>query len=219
MKKIRYTLFVLKMLFALNVEAEDHCDSKELARVKEIAKKVEFDYDYKMEDGKAVFSITAMNLNSDIKVLIIDNYYNQVYKEFKNQGNNKGTLNNFKEGERVTVTINAYVPNWCSGKKVLTKTIKLPYYNYYYSEEKCKGYEDFKYCKQLVDSKITEENFEKQLKAYINNKQKSVEVKKEEEESSTLKYVIIGVVSLIVAIGAVVLIVNNISRIRKKNSL
>ncbi len=218
MKKIKYVLFVLIMLFAINVKAENHCDSKELARIKEIAKKVEFDYDYKMEDNKAVFSISAMNLNDDIKVLIVDNYYNQNYREFKNEGSNKGTLNNFKEGERVSITISAYVPNWCSGKTVLTKTIKLPYYNYFYSEEKCKGYEDFKYCKQLIDSNITEESFENQLAAYKKTKEKNEE-QKIEEEPSAMRYIIIGVISLIVAVGAIILIMRNISRIKKKNSL
>ena len=218
MKKIKYLLFAVLLLLTFNVNASKECEKTELNRLKEVAKKVELDYDYKLVNDKAVFSITAINLNSELKVVIMENYYNQNYKEFKNDGTGKGTLNNFESGEKVTVTMYAFVPNWCSGEKVYSKSIKLPYYNYYYSEEKCKGYEDFKYCKQLIDSNITEESFENQLAAFKRNKDKET-VEPVKEEDNTVKYIIIGVVSLIVAIGAIVLIIRNVSRIRKKNSL
>ena len=218
MKRIKYVLFAIVILLSVNVNASKNCDKTELARIRELSKKVEFDYDYKLENEKAVFTITAINLHEDLKVVIMENYYNQVYKEFKNDGTNKGSLKNFKEGEKVTVTIYAFVPNWCSGEKITTKTIKLPYYNHYYSEEKCKGYEGYKYCKQLIDSDISEETFEKGLNAYKMNRDKPKEEVKVEEDN-TMKYIIIGVVSLIVGIGAVVLIVRNVSRIKKKNSL
>ena len=220
MKRIKYVILVALLLVTFNVNAKvsDNCDKNEFARLKELAKKVEFDYDYKMVNGKAIFSINAINLNRDLKVLIIENYYNQKYKEFKNDGNNRGSLDGFSEGERVTVTINAFVPNWCSGKKVYTKTVKLPYYNKYYSEEKCKGNEGFKYCKQLIDTNISEKTFNSELTSYIRSREKS-EVKSNEKENNTLKYIIIGGISLVVAIGAATLVIHNVSRIRKKNSL
>ena len=218
MKKMKFILLVILLMLTFNVNAASNCDKNEMARLKELAKKVEFDYEYELVDGKPIFSINAINLNADLKVVIMENYYNQQYKEFKNDGNNRGTLKNFEAGERVTVSMYAFVANWCSGEKVYTKNVKLPYYNYFYSEEKCKGYEGYKYCKQLIDTNISEKTFENGLEAYKkNNETKPVEPVK--EESNTTKYIIIGAISLIVAIGAIVLVVRNISRIKKKNSL
>ena len=217
MKKLKYLLLIMVVLLSVNVQATGpECEKEEQTRLKELAKKVEFDYDYKLVNDKAVFSITAMNLNDDLKVLIIDDYLSFNYKQFKDDGTHKGTLSDFSSGERVVVTIKGYVANWCSGKTVLTKTVKLPYYNYYYDAEKCKGNEDFKYCKQLIESNITEESFDNEFALYLKNKEtKSSEVE-EETKNSTLIYIIIGIVSGILAIGAIVMIISNT---RKKNSL
>ena len=130
MKNIKYLLLIIMALFAINVYADDTCDSNELARVKELAKKVEFDYSYVVNDDATInFSIEAVNLNRDLEVVIVEDYYNQKYREFKDNASHSNKLDGFRSGERVVITINAYVPNRCSGKTVLTKTIKLPYYN------------------------------------------------------------------------------------------
>ena len=218
MKKIKYLLLTVLCILAFDVKADEEpvCKKEEMARLKELAKKVEFDYDYKLVNDKAVFSITAVNLNDDLEVLIIDDYLSLKYQQFKDSGNGKGTLNNFKSGERVVVTIKGYVANWCSGKTVLTKTVKLPYYNYYYDAEKCKGNEDFKYCKQLIDSNITKESFDNEFALYLKNKESKSKGEEEEKSDNSILYIIIGVVSGIVAIGAIVMIISNT---KKKNSL
>lgn len=216
MKKVKYLILIILVLLSFNVKAAGECKKEEQARLKELAKKVEFDYDYKLVDDKAVFSISAINLNSDLKVLIVEDYYALKYKEFKDNGNKKGTLDNFKSGEKVTVTIKGYVANWCSGKTVLTKTVKLPYYNYFYDAEKCKGNEDFKYCKQLIDSNITRESFDNQFAAYLKNKEAKQKEEEQKAKDNTVIYIIIGVISGILAIGATTMIILNV---RKKNSL
>ena len=217
MKKIWILLFTLMMLFTINVKAEDRCDSKELSRLKELAKKVEFDYDYKLVDGKAVFSINAVNLNEDLKVLIIEDYYAEKYQEFKDNANHTATINNFQPGEKVTVTIKAFVVNFCSGKTITTKLVKLPYYNYNYDEAKCKGHEDFKYCKLLIDKDISKEEFDKQYEAYLNKGENKVTPVEEPKKDNTQLYLIIGavVLSLIVIIVCIRYLINT----RKKNRL
>ena len=199
MKKIRCLLFVLLVFLTMNVKAVDKCEKDELARLKELAKKVEFDYDYKIVDEHAVFSIKAVNLNSNLNVRIIEDYYGDKYKEFKDNSNHTATLDGFKSGERVVVTIKGFVPNWCSGTTVLTKTIKLPYYNYFYDEEKCKGNEDFKYCKLLIDNNISQKTFDTQYNLYIKNK--SVNESKIIPPSNTWRLlIIIGSIIVILAI-------------------
>ena len=219
MKKIKYVLLAILMFVTINVQAaSDTCDSKELARLKELAKKIEFDYDYKLVNEKAIFSVNAMNLNSDLKVLIIDDYYSDKYKEFKDDNTtHKGTLNDFQPGERITVTIKGFVPNWCSGKTVLTKIVKLPYYNYFYDEEKCRGYENFKYCKQLIDSNITQKEFDRQFELYKKNNSGNDTPNKTASKDNSSLYLMIG--GGVLAVFIIVIIVKIIIKRRKKNML
>lgn len=218
MKKIRYLLLLFIVLFCINVKAVDYCDKNEFNRLKELAKKVEFDYDYKLVDDKAVFSITAVNLNEDLKVLIIKDYYTENYRQFKDDGTGKGTLDNFESGARVTVTIKGYVPNWCSGKTVATKSVKLPYYNYYYDEEKCKGNEDFKYCKQLIDVKISQKDFDNQLAQFIKNKNKKADTNTEDNNPDNSNLIKIIGISLAASV-VIVVVVYIIMKRRKRNML
>lgn len=217
MKRIKCLLLVLLLIVAINVKAASNCDSKELVRLKDLAKKVEFDYTYKLENNKALFSINAVNLNKELKVLVIENYYEGKYKEFKDSATHTATLNNFEDGSKVSVTIKAFVPNWCSGETLLTKIVKIPYYNYSYDEEKCKGHEDFKYCKLLIDKKISQEEFDQQLEIYLKNKKTGEKnIDNEKNDDMTLYLIIAGVVLIIVLTTFVVM---SVVKRRKKNSL
>ena len=204
------------MLITFNVKAEESCAKDELNRLKELAKKVEFDYDYKMVDGIAKFSIKAVNLNRDLKVLIIEDYFMDKYKEFKDNNAHTATLDNFASGEKVVITIKGFVPNRCSGKTVLTKTVKLPYYNYFYDADKCLGNEDFKYCKILIDTNINQTQFDQQFNAYLEAK---ANVPQEVVPQKTNWKLIIIIGSIIVVLAILVAIVSFIVKRRKKNSL
>ena len=218
MRKIKYIIFVVLVLLSINVVADDRCETSELTRLKELAKKVEFDYDYKLVNDAAVFSINAVNLNKELKVMIIEDYYLNKYKEFKDNSTHMAKLENFKPGEKVTVTINAFVPNRCSGKTLLTKTIKLPYYNYYYNEEICSGNEDFKYCKLLVDNSITESEFYNQLNQFKIARDGNVE-ENNESKSGINKELIIIIAGSVLAVIVIAMIINKIIKTKKKNEL
>ena len=218
MRKIKYFLFVGLLIFAFNVKADDNCDKAEFNRLKELAKKVEFNYDYKLVNEKAVFSITAVNLNEDLKVLIIEDYYNDKYQQFKDNSEHKATIDNFQPGEKVTVTIKGYVPNWCSGKTVATKNVKLPYYNYFYNAEKCKGNEEFKYCKLLIDTNISQKEFDRQLEQFIKNKEKNNKNDVVEDNDNNDELIKIIGIAVGVTIVLSVIIIYALKR-RKKNML
>ena len=218
MRKLKYLLLIIVLLLGFNVYAtsSDKCEKEEFNRLKELAKKVEFDYSYKLVDDVATFSIQAVNLNRDLKVLIIEDYYSGIYKQFNDNSEHKATIDGFNSGEKVIITIKGYVPNRCSGETVYTKTIKLPYYNYFYSEELCNGNEDFKYCKQLLNYSISEKTFNTQYSAYINGKY-TTEQEVIPPDSSWKFVIIIGsiVLALIVIAGVATYIVKK----RRKNSL
>lgn len=211
MRKIKCVLLVVLVLLTMNVKAAEKCEKKELTRLKELAKKIEFDYDYKLVDGIADFSITAYNLNEDLEVLIIEDYFLDKYQKFNDNSTHTATLNGFNSGDKVLVTIKGYVANWCSGETVLTKTIKLPYYNYYYDEMKCASTPDFKYCKLLIDSNINETQFNTQYNAYLKAKTVRNEEKIAKESNWTLLIIIGSIVGILMVLVVVTMLI-----VRKK---
>ncbi|MBQ6816817.1 MAG: hypothetical protein IJO27_00125, partial [Bacilli bacterium] len=142
-KKILFIIICISTF--INVDAV--CDSQRLNELKNKASKIEFIYDYtKNSNSEINFKITAVNLDEEIKTLIIKDYYMDDYREFKYNKNKQSSLSGFKSGERVKVTFKAYTTDECSGKTVYSKTVSLPYYNNYYNSSQCKQYPKFKYC-------------------------------------------------------------------------
>ena len=216
MKNIKTIILVVILFLAVNVKADNMCDSKELSRLKELAKKVEFDYGYEVKDDNAEFYIHAVNLNEDLRVLIVKDYFNDDSREF--EGEREATLNGFKSGEKVVITIRGFVANSCSGEVVLTKTIKLPYYNIFYNKDQCTGNEDFKFCKELIDVNLSKEEYHRQFKLYLENKAAQHKIEQEEQEDdNTQLYIMIGAGVVILSIIVVMIII--LLRQRKKNKL
>lgn len=227
MKRLTNIFVLLLMILSMGIIVkadDDTCTKEELTRLKELAKKVEINYDYVLKEAKQngevikypdYFTLTATNLNSDLKVMIIENYYEGKYKEFTNGLATEATLKPFNEGEKVTVTIKAFVPNKCSGRTILSKVVKIPYYNRFSEEDICKEYPDFKYCSELTETTITLDKFNTEINKYINSL--NVEEETEKPNNSWTLLIIIG--GVIVGLGLIFVITLIVIRVRKKNSL
>ena len=227
MKKIVLFTVTVVMFYCFNIYA-DSCETSELSRLRDISNHVEFSYDYDIkkedyEQGVLVDvnnKITAVNLNPEIKVLIYEDYYKDKYKEFKYNDSKMATLSGFSEGEKVTVTIEAYVANKCSGKKLLTKTINIPYYNTFYNSEECEENREFEYCKkEIVNSIISSKDFYNKLELYKNGAKEigndSVDVTNNTSNNNSL-LIVIGIVVSVIIITVVVVF---IKKKRKKDLL
>ena len=214
---MKKAIFVMLMLFSFNVYA-DSCSNDELARLREIANNMEVSYNLENDDDSYPrFSITVNNLNKEVKALIIEDWYANKYKEFKNDGTNKGVLTSFLPGESIKITMKAYVSNACSGKTVSTKTVKLPYYNVYYNYPECKMYPNLKSCVKLTDKKITEEAFNKEINDFINANSKEETIVTEDNNGTTDWLLIIGITVGSILIISLIIIV--ISKKIKKNRI
>lgn len=220
----KFVVFLgLILLMTFNVNAE--CAKEELARIKKLAEKVEFSYDYKVEtieggDGifeHVDFSITATNLNQEFKALIIENYDLDDYLEFKYNSNHTSSLKGFYGGQRVNVTFKAYVPNECSGETVYTKTIKLPVYNTFYEYDECSQYPDFKYCERLLEESISFKTFYSELDKYTSvSNDDNVD---DNNENNGSKINVLYIIIPVMIVGILVIIINKIVKERRKNSL
>jgi len=225
-------LFFLILVLGYNVSAS--CNSDRLNKLIELSKKVEFSYDYIKSNGSndeegdyisVDFTITAYNLNQEIRPLIIYDYYNDDYREFKYNSNRTNSLSGFSSGERVKVTFKAYTDDECSGKTLYSKTINLPYYNSYYDTEECQNNRGFKYCQsELLTSSITHNQFLLELDEYLNSSDVDDPVddnnNDENNNVETKNNEIIGMIILgILIILVIVSIVIKIKKIREKNKL
>lgn len=221
-KFIKFFLFYFLLLVTFNVDAL--CDASELERLKNISLKVDFSYTYKIDNIKddsgsytiPNFSITAVNLDKELKVLVINDYYSNDYREFKFNGNREYTLNDFNNNENVVVTFKALTNNECSGKTVYTKKIDLPFYNSFFDSEECKEYPEFKYCKRLLDNSVSSNTFDKELENY---KKSLNESPTKNNVFSKQKYLIVGVILIFIIITIVILFIVKIKREKEKNSL
>lgn len=175
-------LCLILLLFAINVKAvtEDTCDKNELRRLKEIASHVTFTYEFQEEqlkDGRVggTFDIILDNITSEIKPLIIYSWDTLSYDEFVPNSSGTARIKRFNSGQRVKITIKAYVKNDCVGKDLLVKTIVLPYINSYIGSEECKKNPEFKYClDKLTNVNISEKTFKEEYAKYIKEKEKGV---------------------------------------------
>lgn len=243
LKKIYKIIFVLCFVFfGQNVYADNKCASDELSRLKKLAEKVEFDYDYEkrivtIDQSEKItyadFYITAYNLNPDLRVVIEKNIYTDNAIVFKDGDKTTVRKGPFYEGDKVVIKIQAYVDNDCSSKTLLTKTIRLPYYNKYHELAYCdkiresdacstKGYEwlcdiinSFKYCEELLEKKITEKDFNDEV-TRINTEYEHIAYRdaskfitgdKQNNNFSKTMLITIGVIVIIVVIAVSLLIV------------
>ncbi len=224
-KKIFSLLILIILSISITVRADDKCSKSEMNRLKDLASKIEFSYDYEIKENKnneeswktIDFSITAINLTDELKTMIIYDMYSGNYREFTNNNEHKKTLKGFHEGEKVNITIKAFTNNDCSYQTVLTKTINLPYVNSFYDNDLCQEIKDFKYCTELTEKRLTSKEYYDELNDYY--LQKSIQEIIETEEGSNVKknYTIIIIIAIGVIVVATILIL--LFKKRKKDVL
>lgn len=174
MRYLKYLLMVLVLLLQIKVNADNVCTTNEMENLKYLANKVEFTYDYDWVEYKVnesgdisrypEFTIHVSNLNDNLKVMIENDYLKNDYKEFENNGDGIGKISGFHDGETINVVIRAYTNSDCIGNLITVKKIQLPYLNSFYDSEICSKYNDFTYCKQFVEKKISIDEFINEFK-------------------------------------------------------
>ena len=211
MNMIKKVLCLILLFFAINVKAvdKDTCDKNELRRLKEIASHLSFTYEFK--EDKSNFDIIVDNITSEVKPLIIHSWDLLEYDEFVPNSSGTARLTGFISGQRVKITVKAYVNNSCVAKDLLTKTIVLPYINRYLNSEECKKNPEFKYClDKLTNVNISENTFKSEYAKYIKEKEKGVPTM---VINNTKIYIVFA---LMVAIPLAIVIKNSVTKYIEK---
>ena len=171
MKKIivNISILLITIFFSFQVFAEGECSSSDAKRLKELAEKVELKYTYEVVQKDSIdgskfkamdFTIHVNNLTSELEpVIITGDKKSYVYEEFERVDDTTAKLSNVGEGKEILVSIQVAKDNVCAGKKLITKTIKLPYYNYYYDHKICIYHKDCDACNQIIEKKLNAKSF------------------------------------------------------------
>lgn len=157
-----FKLFFLVFSFFLCITCANakECTTKEFRELKNLAKKIEFSYEF--EDSvenldNSYFVLTGYNLNNKFYLVLDDTKTIEITSS-------KEILNfNFP---RSKTNINVYASNKTNCEDELLNTVKIefPAYNKYYTREECEDKKNLNVCKKWYNtSKISEEDFKKAI--------------------------------------------------------
>ncbi len=168
MKKLFWFSIMLFLTFFLPYKVNAECSDKEIIRLQNLAKNVNYSYEYNENTKK--FSITFNNLKKDI--VLKDDYNNRNYNV-----DGEVTFN-----DRYSNTYRFYIyakDNKCINDVLTTKVIKLPVYNNYYNNSLCQGIEDYSYCNKWINNNVSYDIWYKKVTEYRKTIQDTKENKKE----------------------------------------
>ena len=170
-KKLIFSITLFLMVF-LPYKVNALCSDSEIIRLQNIAKNINYSYEYDETEEK--FSITFTNLNDEIIIRssTTGRSYNGI-KEIK--------INDFISGN---YKFNIYAKdNKCTKDILATKYIELPYYNVFYNSELCDGINNYSYCQKWQKNSVSYDVWYSKVTKYRNSIK---EVKKEEIDNSGL---------------------------------
>ena len=145
MRKYVLVTLILLSFFPFFITAKT-CDWADISEEKNLAREINWSYEYYFSGGDIYFDITATNILEDLYVKDLKTQKVYSTKEFTI----KKVLNNQK------LTFEIYSKN--CGELIATKEMSLPAYNKYYGTEYCQGISEFSYCRKWgIVSMVTNE--------------------------------------------------------------
>lgn len=161
MKKI--IIFLVLFLIPLKISAYCDYDSYNLALKK--AGHVNIMTSYEIKENEALFTIKIYNLSSG--QTIIDDTTGKQYT-FANAVDGAITISNIKTPK--TYKFNVYSEeNTCNIDPLSTLYAEVPAYNKYYSDNVCKGIENYKLCQRWSTINMTYDEFKQNIQEYKNS--------------------------------------------------
>lgn len=164
-KKIFILIFL--MLFPIYVNAE--CSEEETVRISKLANNITTSVEY--DETSNSFSLTFLNVTNEF--IIKDEMSNNYSGDFEL------VINNLKSGNHKYFIFDV---NGCFDSEILTKNIKLPFYNRYYNSKECEQFSDYTYCSKWINSEITYDTWKTKVDNY-KFEEKNVPVVEEKKET------------------------------------
>ena len=182
MNKRIFIVFLLLVLIPFKVDAE--CSEDEKIRLSKLANNITTSVEYYEENN--TFALTFLNLTGEF--FIVDDNTDLNY-----QSDFELIIDNLQSGN---YKYKIYDTNGCFENEVLTKTIKIPYYNKYYNYKECNDFHEYSYCSKWLQSNISYDAWKSKVDTY--KKEEIIEEPDEESDKTPIDNIVEILVSLYV---------------------
>lgn len=180
------------------------CDNSELAGLKELASNINVSYKYKIQNSDATFDISLDNVFS--KMFLQDKNGNRYYSNLTDN-NNQIVFYNYPDDTSYSFDIYANGGE-CNGRYLHTVYANTPKYNPFYTFSICDNAKEYKLCQRWTKHSLSSSEFKKNVENYIAERDKIVEIEKDETAISYIldfvrnyyMYIIVGIVLIIVIV-------------------
>jgi len=176
------------------------CDWAEISAKKNLAREINWSYEYYFSNDDIYFDITATNILEDVYVKDVKN--NKIYN------NKEFTIKKVLNNQKLTFEIYSKECN----ELIMTKEMSLPAYNKYYASTYCEGINEFSYCRKwgVIGSSVNEEILKEKTIEYRNS------LKNTEENITNYETNITGFYVFVVLTILVLLLIFNMIIYQKK---
>lgn len=148
MSILKIAILVL-CLFALPVFNAE-CSTQEKVQINTQASYVNYHYEY--DDKTGLFDVIFENVTSNITIEYLERSYSATKNGTRIKGLNQGT--------RVQAYLNASGNTNCTGDRLRTIVVPLPYYNEFLDSDECNTYPEVEICKtKFLSYKLSYNNF------------------------------------------------------------
>ena len=184
MKKYIKIMFIL-FSWPIIINAKE-CDWSEISAKKNLARNINWIYEYYLKNNSMYFDITATNIYEDLYIKDTSNGKTYNSKEI--------TLRAIPDNKKISFEIYSRTCN----EIISTKDIVLPAYNRYYGTSYCEGISEFSLCRKwgILSSSTTEEVLKKQTDEYRKLLSAPIEIEQKQYETNITGFYIF--VSLII---------------------
>lgn len=211
MKKVLFIILLLIPIYVMGRAINPLCNQEAKLNLRKTTSNFSYALEKYKDTDTIFYKVTILNMDNNIVVNYLDNKYSSTNNE----------ILKIVPGTTLNLKLDAKENTTCDGYSIGTKTISIPYYNKFKDNELCTDNEEYFLCKEDINTKVSEEEFNRQIKEYIKNKNKPLE--KENEEISITKdnsmfenildfvyknyiYILFGVIALGVIGIAIILI-------------
>lgn len=164
MKKI-ILLFLLIPIYVFGYTIDPKCTQNEKLELRKTVSKFNYALEKYKEGDTVNYKINILNMTNDVVISYLDKKYSL----------NNNVIDKIIPGTIVSLKLDANPNGICDGYSISNKIIQIPYYNKYKDHELCKDYQEYFLCKEDVNTKVSEEEFKRQINEYIKEKNKVVE--------------------------------------------
>lgn len=171
MKRIIFILLIFLPTIVMGRAIDPLCNQTEKLKLRNETYNFSYAIEKYKEKDQILYKVTILNMKDNTAI----NYLDKTYS------NTNNIITNINPGSNIIFKLIAKPGSVCDGYDIGNKTLVIPNYNVYKDDPLCIGNEEYFLCKENTATKISKEEFTRQINNYIKTKKE----KKEVEETKT----------------------------------